>query len=644
MSQTRQLAAIMFTDIVGYTALMGNDEQKAFTILKKNRELQKPIIEQFNGRWIKELGDGVLASFHSVSDAVTTAIKIQDACHVAKDFQLRIGIHLGEVVFENDDVFGDGVNIAARIQAAAPPGGILISETVQKIIANKKDLQTKFVREEALKNVKENVRLYEVITNSIPESGPSFQKDKNNAQTIPEKSIAVVPFTNMSNDPEQEYFSDGMTEEIINSLVHIQNLKVAGRMSSFRFKGSSADLREVGERLGVATVLEGSIRKQGNRLRVTAQLINVQDGFHLWSEKYDRAMDDIFAIQDEIAFAITEKLKITLFESEREHINKTPTNNKEAYELYLKGRFYLNRRGNDISKGLKYFEQSIALDVEFALAQTGYADACLLAGFWGLLASKEVMPKAKAAIEAAMRLDPLLSDPYASLGYYHASFSWNWEEAKKNYQHAIALNPNNPQTHFWYAMYLAWVEQSYDEAIWHTSAAIRLEPLSSVAYSMNAVVLFAAGKFEESFNAAKMGFELDPMSYQANRLLGNTLVVMKRYPEAIESLQRALEISNRFQWSVTDLIWAYADTGNLEEAKILMAELDERAKTEYVAHGYRGLAAAWMGDMDLAMKYLEIAYQNRDPIVMCINIPYTPHSLKQDIRFQELLKKIGLPE
>jgi adenylate cyclase len=234
MSQTRQLAAIMFTDIVGYTALMGNDEQNAFAILIKNRALQKPIIEQFNGRWIKELGDGVMASFSTVSDAVNAAIKIQENCNAAKEFQLRIGIHLGDVLFENDDVFGDGVNIASRIQAIVKPGCIYVSESVHNNISNKRDIQTKFIKEETLKNVKEPVRMYEVmITNST--SLPSENKMKINTQN----SIAVLPFANMSSDPEQEYFSDGISEEIINMLAQVPGLKVAGRTSSFSLKGKT---------------------------------------------------------------------------------------------------------------------------------------------------------------------------------------------------------------------------------------------------------------------------------------------------------------------------------------------------------------------------------------------------------------------
>src|SRR5688572_8873379 len=317
MSQTRQLAAIMFTDIVGYTALMGDDEQKAFELLKKSRELQKPLIEQNNGRWIKELGDGILASFYTVTDAVLCAGTIQQTCSSTPNLQLRIGIHLGEVIFEDNDVFGDGVNIASRLQAIAPVGGIWVSESVHNNISNKKGFRSQFVREENLKNVKEPVRIYEVSVD-VAEQAATVISSAREIKVSPAKSIAVLPFVNMSNDPEQEYFSDGMAEEIINSLSHLKDLNVAGRTSSFQFKGKNLDLRQIGKKLNVSYVLEGSVRKQGDRLRITGQLVNVDDGYHIWSEKFDRQINDVFAIQDEIALAITEKLLDSLLKKDRD--------------------------------------------------------------------------------------------------------------------------------------------------------------------------------------------------------------------------------------------------------------------------------------------------------------------------------------
>lgn len=221
MSKSRQLAAIMFTDIVGYTALMGSDEHKAFDLLNKNRQLQRPIIEEFNGRWIKEMGDGVMASFHTVSDAVNAAVKIQERCNAAKDFQLRIGIHQGEVVFEHDDIFGDAVNIAARIQSVAGPGCIFISETAHHNVANKSEIKSQYVSEEKLKNVSQPVRIYQVLF-----AGSEVVVAKKLITPVAEHSIAVLPFLNMSSDPEQEFFSDGISETLINMLAQVPRMKV----------------------------------------------------------------------------------------------------------------------------------------------------------------------------------------------------------------------------------------------------------------------------------------------------------------------------------------------------------------------------------------------------------------------------------
>ncbi len=333
MSQSRQLLAIMFTDIVGYTALMGNDEQKAFTFLTINRDIQKPIIEQFSGRWIKELGDGVMASFNTVSDAVNAAIKIQEGCLSANKFQLRIGIHQGEVVLEGGDVFGDAVNIAARIQSAAKPGAIYISETVQHNVSNKNHIQTKFIKEEALKNVKEPVRMYEVLLfNDV--LAPVEIKSKPASRA----GIAVLPFANMSSDPEQEYFSDGLTEEIISDLSRVNTLLVISRSSIMTFKGTQKKLKEIAGEVNVRYVLEGSVRKAGNNLRITAQLIDADTDSHLWSEKYNGTLEDVFDIQEKVSRSIVEALKLKLTPQEDQQIAERPITNVHAYECYLKAR------------------------------------------------------------------------------------------------------------------------------------------------------------------------------------------------------------------------------------------------------------------------------------------------------------------
>ena len=450
----------------------------------------------------------------------------------------------------------------------------------------------------------------------------------------------------MSNDPEQEYFSDGMAEEILNSLSHLKELKVAGRSSSFQFKGKNIDLREVGEKLGVSTVLEGSVRKQGNRLRITAQLINVEDGFHFWSEKYDRNMDDIFAIQDEIALAITEHLKITLLENDRELITKSSTQNAEAYELYLRGRFHVNRRGNSILKGLQYFKQAISVDPNYALAYAGYGDANMIATFYSFFRGKEVMKEIKSATERAIKLDPSLGEPYCTLGSYYPYFEWNWLEGRKSARKAIELSPRYAQAYSWYALItLCWVEGRFDEAVEQGQIAIRLEPLSAIDHADLAWTFLTARRFDEALTIAKTGIELDTNSFLSHRIAGLCYLQLERYDDAINALKHLLEISNRHQHAVTALIWAYCCSGKMEQGKKLMKELEKRSATEYIAGTYAGLSAAYLGDLNGAFNHLEKAYNDHDPILAQLKYaPYVPDALRNDRRFQSLLDRIGVPK
>jgi adenylate cyclase len=642
----RQLAAIMFTDIVGYTSLMGADEEKAFDLLNRNRQIQKPLISQYNGTWIKELGDGVLASFSTASDAVTCAISIQQKCLQVPDLSLRIGIHLGEVVFEDGDVFGDGVNIASRLQAIAPIGGIWISEAVHKNVFNKRDIDSTFVKEELLKHVAEPIRIYEVdVTKEIKQSFVNNNRISSSYK-IPPKSIAVLPFINMSNDPEQDYFSEGMAEEILNSLAHLQDLKVAGRTSSFQFKGKNLDLIEIGRKLHVSNVLEGSVRKQGNILRVTAQLIKVEDGFHLWSERYDRNMDDIFAIQDEIAFAITEKLKITLLENDREKITKTYTGNTDAYDLYLKGRFYISRRGPSILTGIKCFKEAIELDSDFALAYAGYADALSLTASYALVHPKTVIPKVKEIAEKAIALDPEQSEPYCSLGFYYTFFERNWKEAKKNFLTSIKLNPFHTQTHYWYGLdYLCWVEGDFKEGEKHGLKAIQLEPLSAICYASYSFILHCAGKYNEALEMSKTGIELDGNSFFCHLSEASAYMGLKEFQKAIVSYKNTIRLSNNHQFPANAIIWAYCKAGEFEKANSLFDQLKERFETEYVSSTLMGLSSAYMNDLDGAFKHFEKAYNDFESLIVSLKYEnWVPETLVSDERYQSLLEKIGYPK
>ena len=505
MSQTRQLAAIMFTDIVGYTALMGNDEQKAFSILNKNRALQKPIIEQFNGRWIKELGDGVMASFNTVSDAVNAAVKIQEDCTAAKDFQLRIGIHLGEVVFENDDVFGDGVNIASRIQSAANPGCIYISESVHHNVSNKKDIRTRFVKEETLKNVREPVRIYEIVLNS-----ESFISTENKIKPVAQNSIAVLPFANMSSDPEQEYFSDGLTEEIISDLSKVNQLLVISRSSIMTFKGTQKKLKEIATELNVRYVLEGSVRKAGNNLRITAQLINAETDSHTWSEKYNGTLEDVFDIQEKVARSIVEALKLKLSPQEAQQIAERPITNVHAYECYLKARQEMFRGNKESMENVFKLLQN-GLDLvgpnELLYAMLGYTNF-----FYFRFIDKtdrSHFDKAKEYVGKAFSLNPDSALAHVVEGWAHWS-DGNLQACCNSMKKALLIDPNNYDALFGLLETYMYAGKS-TLALPLSSKLVEIDPLTPMSYIMKGSMFFDSG-VDEGLPYFEKAYTMDPQS------------------------------------------------------------------------------------------------------------------------------------
>jgi TolB-like protein/class 3 adenylate cyclase len=640
MPQTRNLAAIMFTDIVGYTSLMGKDEKKAFNLLQKNRELQKPIVEQFNGRWIKELGDGVMASFNTVSDAVNAAIAIQKGCNEAKEFQLRIGIHLGEVVFENEDVFGDGVNIASRIQAIASPGSIFISESVYENISNKKDFQAKFVKEQILKNVREPVRIYKVIT---PDKSEILTIKEQSPDHLPPKSIAVLPFVNMSNDPEQEYFSEGMAEEILNSLTHLKDLKVSGRTSSFQFKGKKIGLPELGHKLGVSKVLEGSVRKQGNRLRISVQLINVEDGFHLWSEKYDRDLDDIFAIQDEIALAVTEKLKVTLLEYDREQITKTHTQNTEAYQFYLRGRYFWNKRSQEgLETSMKYFHEAIDIDPNYALAWTGLADSYNLLREYGKASRNEGYSKAKAAAKKALEIDSQLGEAHISLASLLMNDEWDWLNALNEFKLGLEMNPNYATGHHWYAEWFMF-QGSFKQALEEISKAAQLDPVSQAILTDRSLILYYSRQYDNAIEHTMPALQLDANFSSSHRILSLCYQAKGMFDLAIaeNSLWGQLT-GNHFKTTVA-LAQIYAVCGRKEEAKKIVESLSEQEIA--AGNDYRALALVYaaLNENDRVFNFLEKSYEAREYSLCCTKIDPKWDGIRDDPRFIELVGRMKFP-
>jgi adenylate cyclase len=458
-----QLAAILFADVVGYTAMMQEDENAAVEKINRFRHSIETITAELNGKIIQYYGDGSLLLFNSATDAAEFAKLLQTELNIEPLVPVRIGIHMGDVLLQNGNVFGDVVNIAARLQALAPSGGIYISETVSMNITNKKGLDSIFIKEQILKNVKDPVRIYEVLTEFSKPVTPSSSVNKPAAKPISENSIAVLPFSNMSSDQEQEYFSDGLTEDIITQLSKIKSLKVISRTSVMQYKKNHKPIREIGKELGVAVILEGSVQRYGDNVRITAQLINAASDDHLWAESFDRPVKDIFSIQREVAMSIAAVLNTKLSKKETQNLDNTPTVDLQAYDLYLRGKFLVEKRNKtDLLIARELFHQALNKDKGFAIAYSGLADTYLLSSYRGYEDPDIMLPLAKKHIDMALTLDSSSGEIQATLGYwYHQTF--NWKEAEKTYLKSIALNPNQSNVYLWLAILLEAKEEK-DEA------------------------------------------------------------------------------------------------------------------------------------------------------------------------------------
>jgi serine/threonine protein kinase/Tfp pilus assembly protein PilF len=456
-------------------------------------------------------------------------------------------------------------------------------------------------------------------------------------------SIAVLPFVNMSADPENEYFSDGLSEELINSLTKIKDLHVVARTSSFAFKGEKKDIRDIGQKLNVSTLLEGSVRKAGNRVRITAQLVKVEDGYHLWSERYDRSMEDVFAIQDEITEKIVDNLRTTLdipsqIHEERHH------ENLEAYDLYLKGRYYWNKFSPEwTEKTIAYYEQAIEKDSKYAIAYAALAEAyvTLSIGF-AILPSKDTMPKAREAAMRALELDPTLSEAHVSLGLVAACYDWDRKAAKQNFHKALELNPNSVSAHQWIEIYLTLLEGEYYESISHLERAQELDPLNLLVKTRLGFMYYYLRDFDHAIERFKEIVNFDP-----NYPLGHLGLVegygkKGMYDEAIAEGEEVLNLGMRADGAIGGLGFWYGITGKEDKALELLSELEGRSSKGYVSSFW--IAAIYIGlkEMDKAFELLEKAYEERDGNLIYITVPSPFDALSPDPRYKKLLKKMGL--
>jgi serine/threonine-protein kinase len=452
-------------------------------------------------------------------------------------------------------------------------------------------------------------------------------------------SIAVLPFVNLTGTPDNDYLADGIAEEILNALARLRTMHVAARSSSFAFRGSSIDLKAVGERLGVRAVLEGSVRRSGDRLRVTVQLADVSTGFQLWSERYDRQVADVFDVEDEIASAVVDTLKVTLLKAPGAPLAPRHTTRMDAYELYLRGRHAWTNVGASIERALGHFEAALEIDPDFALAHAGVADMFIIAGIFELMPPAEAFPLARVAAERARSLDESLSEAHASLGAISLFHDWDFPAARAALERSIALNPSNAGAYGWLAMYHTF-RGDHDSALEWARRAVQVDPLAATAAYTELFTLYTARRFEEAVACAERVLSLNPAYGEGYRCLGACLLALGRNGPALDALRQAVKVGEAYAWAVATLASALAYLGDTDEAERLLADLETRATDEWISPMSRGVVYAALGRTADALSTLEQSIEERDPWVVGIAVEPAWDSLRGTPPFEALIAKI----
>jgi adenylate cyclase len=586
----RRLTAILAADVVGYSRLMGANETGTLAALKTLRtDFIDGKFSDHQGRVVKLTGDGMLVEFPSVVNAVACAAELQRGMRdrnagVPQDrrIEFRIGVNLGDIVVEGEDIFGDGVNVAARLESIAEPGGITISGSVRDHVGNRLDLAFKDMGEQTLKNIERPIRVYKVsldpAVRRISDAAPVGHEQ------LEKPSIAVLPFNNMSGDPEQEYFSDGITEDIITDLSKVSGLFVVARNTAFTYKGKPVKVQQVGEELGVAFILEGSVRKAGSRVRVTGQLISSKDGGHAWADRYDRDLTDIFAIQDEITHAIVEQLKVKLLPQEKKSIGQTPTDSVEAYTYYLRGRQFLHRHSKSYYQlARRMFAKAVELDPLYARAYAGIADCD---SFLFLHYNVDVPVDSILATSAkALALEEGLAEAHASRGLA-LSLGQRYDEAMAEFDQSIALDPNSFEAHYFYGR-ACFAQGKLERAAVLFEHAAEIKPDDYQSLILLIQIYRSLGRDREKEGAARRGIEraerelnVHPENPRPAYLGAAALLAVGEMDRSKEWVSRALAIDPDDILTQYNVACVYSLLGDIEPAFDLLERLLPHANHE----------------------------------------------------------------
>ena len=671
MPEDRRLAAIMFTDIVGYTALMGKDEDRAFETLRINKKTHTGLIEKHNGTLIKEMGDGILVSFHSSLNAVRCAIEIQ-AESKRQEIPLKIGIHEGDMVFAGDDVLGDGVNIASRLEAITETGAITISEAIYRNIKNKPGIYTAFLEEKLLKNVDEPVKVYQVSDVEIsvgikkPEKPaglvrkkwvyiiattgvlliaavliwkfvPGIEKISPFSETVTEKAIAVLPFKNLINDPDQEWLVAGQHETLITELSKLNQVKsllrVIGSYTVNSYRNSDKSLPEIAEEMNVDYLVEGSISAIEDSITLQLRLIQaLPEENVVLAQSFTGDISNIFRLYSNIAGQIAQKMNLNISAEDKEKLSSPRTVNPEAYKAYLRGMYHLNMdTPEDKEKGLAYLYEALRIDPGEPFAYAGLAQGYIEIAH-GPLGTEDDLIKAEAAANQAIKLDTSMAEIYAVMAEVYL-FRWEWEKAERYFIKALELDPNMAFTRWYYAWTL-YLFGKTEEAIIENERAQKIDPFNPNITVHLAALYYNVGRYEDALQEALKSLEIEKDYQMGYYVLGRIYLSTGRTEDAIE-VHKKLPMMKYVLGST------YVKSGHRDEAEKILHELENSQVNEWNAFQLAMMYGA-LGKMDEAFKWL--AYEPHTAWLPWVAvIPDWSKPFRDDPRFEDFLKRLNLP-
>lgn len=641
MPATRQLAAVMFTDLVGYTALMQQNEQLAVQKRERNKSIFEEAIQKFDGKILQYYGDGTLSIFTSALNAINSAIEMQ-TCSLREAIDLRIGIHIGEVMIDDNGIYGDSVNVASRIESLATPGSIFISEKLYDDIKNREEFSTVALGYFELKNVKQPVHVYAISNNGI--IVPSREDVRGKVkQTL--NSIAVLPFASLSTDAENETFCDGITEELINALAQVEGLQVTSRTSSFAFKGKNEDIREIAARLSVLKVIEGSVRKAGSKVRITAQLINAADGYHIWSAVYDRQLDDIFDVQDEISKTIANKLRENLNTEQHESpLAVAPTKSLDAWKKYLQGAYNWDSANRAVSKAaIAALEEAVELDAGFANAHALLSNIYSFAGLVEDMDIETAKQKFKFHAAQAFASQPLNPKSLAAMANVHMH-AFDWQGAYDLLMKANAINGSEPYVLFMlgeYYLLMLEIEKAANVA----RLMAEVDPLNPRTLSEAARIYMSIGKSDEAIAVADRALQLQPANFLAKQMKGYSLFSKGDIVTGTRLIEENQQIAGDHPFVLLGLAYCYIGTGNQEKLKAIEEKIQRYSETQHTPDLLLlfNLLRVMKGERDGYASYIDKAFEMKSFPAMQLYCAEVSKNMWHDEHVCAVRKKAGLP-